>query len=206
MMGSKRERKKVRGGSSPPEDMAKKRNGKRSDSEKGIKMMGRNKGYPRRIEVLSLRGRGTEFISSPIRSKTAAQAALMKWQDAKKGENDKVNIRRERNVRNEYSEKAGESKKKKRGSKRSKHFARCKMDGCCITAPVTIEAKKRNERTEPSSLRLWDDRFLPLEDTASTRLASWFLILLAASISAAGAWVGFGLSHVFVFVDPGTMC
>jgi hypothetical protein len=80
------------------------------------------------------------------------------------------------------------------------------MDGCCITAPVTIEAKKRNERTEPSSLRLWDDRFLPLEDTASTRLASWFLILLAASISAAGAWVDFGLSHVFVFVDPETMC
>jgi hypothetical protein len=67
-----------------------------SDSEKGTKMMGRNKGYPRRIEVLSLRGRGTEFISSPIRSKTAAQAALMKWQDATNGENDKVNMRRER--------------------------------------------------------------------------------------------------------------
>jgi hypothetical protein len=179
---------------------------KESDSEKETKMMGRNKGYPRRIEVLSLRDRGTEFISSPTRSKTAAQAALMKWQDAKKGENDKVNMRRERNVRNENSEKAGESKKKKKiGLKRSKHFARCKMDGCCITAPVMIEATKRNERTEPSSLRLWDDRFLPLEDTASTRLASWFLILLAASISAAGAWVGFSVSHVFVFVDPETM-
>lgn len=110
--GIQKDKKKGKGGSSPPEDMAKKRNSEKSDSEKGTKMMGRNKGYPRRTEVLSLRDRGTEFISGPTRSKTAAQAALMKWQDAKKGENDKVNMRRERNGRNENSKKAGESKKK----------------------------------------------------------------------------------------------
>jgi hypothetical protein len=116
MVGSKKGKgkKKVRGDQVRQKIWPRREMTKESDSEKGTKMMGRNKGYPRRIEVLSLRERGTEFISSPTRSKTAAQAALMKWQDAKKGENDKVNMRRERNVRNENSEKAGESKEKNR--------------------------------------------------------------------------------------------
>lgn len=108
----KSKKKKVRGGSGPPEDMAKKRNSKKSDSEKGTKMMGRNKGYPRRTEVLSLRDRGTEFISGPTRSKTAAQAALMKWQDVKKGENDTVNMRRERNGRIENRKRPAKAKRK----------------------------------------------------------------------------------------------
>jgi hypothetical protein len=37
---------------------------KESDSEKGTKMMGRNKGYPRRIEVLSLRERDGIYFQS----------------------------------------------------------------------------------------------------------------------------------------------
>lgn len=65
MMGSKRGKKKVRGDQVRQKIWPRREMAKESDSEKGTKMMGRNKGYPRRIEVLSLRERGTEFISSP---------------------------------------------------------------------------------------------------------------------------------------------
>jgi hypothetical protein len=36
----------------------------------------------------------------------------MKWQDAKKGENDKVNMRRERNGSNENSKRLAKAKRK----------------------------------------------------------------------------------------------
>jgi hypothetical protein len=71
-MGSKREEEekkktRVRGDHARQKIWPRREMGRRSDREKGTKLMGKNKGYPRRIEVLSLRERDGSYFQSDTR-------------------------------------------------------------------------------------------------------------------------------------------
>lgn len=66
--GRRREKKtRVRGDHARQKIWPRREMGRRSDREKGTKLMGKNKGYPRRIEVLSLRERDGSYFQSDTR-------------------------------------------------------------------------------------------------------------------------------------------